>query len=756
MSVRESTRQQFRVGGMDCPSCAARIERHLRGVAGVTDAQVQFAAGRVTVTYAPDAVTPDDLAAALDRLGHPVEADAGADRSAPRPPEAPPEEHGACHAGCCSAPSGHRQERGTRGWLARWAPTLAAGVGIAAGFAAQLLGAAPAIWQALFGAGILAGGVPVARAAWTALRARHTTDVNFLMLLAVIGAVALGDWVEAATVLVLFSIAGALEAHSMERARQAIRALVNLAPPAARVREPDGERLVPVEQVPVGARLSIRPGDRIPLDGEVLSGVSTVNQAAITGESLPAEKASGDPVFAGTFNERGSLEVRVTRSAADSTLARIVQLVEDAQANRSATEQFIDRFARVYTPAILMVAALLAVVPPLLLHAAWQTWIYRALTLLIVACPCALVISTPVAIVCALTRAARGGALIKGGAALERAGAIQAIAFDKTGTLTLGRPALTDVVSMNGVSERELLRLAAGVERHSEHLVAQAIGEGARDAGLAVPVPEAFEALPGQGARAVVEGRPLVVGKPALIRDRLGLGGATAADALTSRLQEEGKTVVWLAEEAATGSGPGANRWPSAPPPLVGLLAVADTPREAARDTVTALRKLGIARVEMMTGDNPATAAAVAAAVGIDHYHAELLPADKVARIQALEAEVGPTAMVGDGINDAPALALASVGVAMGAAGTDVALETAEIALMGDDLTRLPGVIALSRRTLRIIQANVTLSLLVKAGFIALTMAGLGSLWLAVVADTGCSLVVVANSLRLLRSDRSG
>jgi Cd2+/Zn2+-exporting ATPase len=729
--VRETSQQQFRVGGMDCPSCATRIERSLRALPGVTGADVQFAAGRVTVTYQPETVTPSDLASALDRLGHPAQW------------EEPAPVNGS-QAACCGGSVGHdlghgvAHEHGSA--VARWAPTLAAGAGIAAGFAAQALGAAAGVWQALYGLGILAGGIPVARAAWTALRARHTTDINFLMLIAVIGAVILGEWAEAATVLVLFSIAEALEGHSMERARAAIRALVQLAPPVARVRGEEGERLLPVEQVPVGALLLIRPGDRIPLDGEVVAGVSTVNQAPITGESIPAEKGPGDPIFAGTLNERGSLEVSVTRSAADSTLARIVQLVEEAQSNRSASEQFIDRFARVYTPAVLLVATLIATLPPLLFDAPWGTWVYRALTLLIVACPCALVISTPVAIVCALTRAARSGALIKGGAALERVGALRAVVFDKTGTLTQGRPSLTDVVALNGLPERELLRLAAGVERHSEHAVAAAIVEGARTAGVDAPVTAAFEALPGQGVRAVVEGSEVIVGKPALVRETVGSDGpdAARAEAVTAGLESQGKTVVWLARADE----------------IVGLFAVADAPRDEARETVAALRSLGISHVEMLTGDNPATAAAVATAVGIDRFHAELLPADKVKRVAALNAEVGPTAMVGDGINDAPALALASVGIAMGAAGTDVALETAEIALMGDDLSRLPRVIALSRRALRIIQANVALSLLVKAGFIALTMAGLSSLWLAVVADSGCSLIVVANSLRLLRADR--
>jgi Zn2+/Cd2+-exporting ATPase len=458
-----------------------------------------------------------------------------------------------------------------------------------------------------------------------------------------------------------------------------------------------------------------------------------VNQAAITGESVPVEKGPGDEVFAGTFNERGSLEVRVTRPLAETTLSRIVQLVEEAQGKRSSTEQFIDRFARYYTPVVLGIAALLATLPTLLFQAPFGEWFYRSLTLLIIACPCALVISTPVAIVCALARAARSGALIKGGVYLERAGALSVLAFDKTGTLTHGRPRVTDVIALNGLPPGEIVRLAAGVERRSEHALAHAILEHARHEGLEVPTPAQFEAIPGRGARAVVEGRPLIIGKPDLFV--LPEGQAASLQERTRALQAEGKTVVYLGTEAE----------------LYGILSVADTSRDAARKAVTALRELGIDRIEMLTGDNAATAAAVARDLGISDYRAELMPADKVTRVQELIREGGAVGMVGDGINDAPALAAASLGIAMGAAGTDVALETADIALMGDELSRLPYVIALSRRTLQVIRQNIAFALVVKVGFIALTLAGFASLWLAVLADTGCSLLVIGNSLRLLR-----
>jgi Zn2+/Cd2+-exporting ATPase len=712
-----TVQRQLRVGGMDCPSCAGRIKGQVCALPGVRAAEVNFAAGRVAVTYDPDATSLGAVAEAIERLGHPVQHEDARGEHAPGKDDA------------------HEHARGGAG--TRWTLVAIAGLAAVAAFVLEKLAAPAPLWQALYGISILLGGLPIARAAFLALRSRHTTDINFLMTIAAVGAVALGDWAEAATILLLFSIASALESHSMERTRRAIRELMRLAPEKARLRGEIGtptageERVVPVSDVAVGDVLVIRPGDRIPLDGEVVAGGSAVNQAAITGESVPVEKGLGDEVYAGTFNEHGSLEVRVTRPPSETMLSRIVQLVEEAQGKRSSTEQFIDRFARYYTPLVLGIAALLATAPTLLFHAPFGEWFYRSLTLLIIACPCALVISTPVAIVCALARAARSGALIKGGVYLERAGSLKVLAFDKTGTLTHGRPRVTDVIALNGLPPGEIVRLAAGVERRSEHALAHAILEHARHEGLDVPTPAQFEAMPGRGARAVVDGRPLMIGKPELFAkaEAAPLGERTRA------LQAEGKTVVYLGTESE----------------VYGILSVADTSRDVARKAVTALRELGIERIEMLTGDNAATAAAVARDLGIGDYRAELMPADKVARVQALMQEGGAVGMVGDGINDAPALAAASVGIAMGAAGTDVALETADIALMGDDLSRLPYVIALSRRTLQVIRQNIAFSLVVKVGFIALTLAGFASLWLAVLADTGCSLLVVGNSLRLLR-----
>jgi Cd2+/Zn2+-exporting ATPase len=577
----------------------------------------------------------------------------------------------------------------------------------------------------------------IAPGALAALRSRHAADIHVLTIVAAVGAAALGDWTEAATLLFLFSVAEALEEHCLDRTRQAVRDLVELAPEEVTVWRHGQETSQPAQEVAVGEAILVRPGSRVPLDGTVLEGRSSVNEAAITGESLPTAKGPGDAVYAGTLNEHGRLLLRVTHVAADTTLARIVALVEEAQARRSPTEKLVDRFARYYTPAILGLAAVLAVLPALL-GGDPGSWIYRALTLLIVACPCALVISTPVAVVCSLARAARGGVLIKGGAHLERLGALKALAFDKTGTLTHGQGLVTDLLPLDGARTEELLVLAASVEHGSEHALGHAIVRAAAAAELPLQPADDFEAVPGLGVRARLNGAEITMGKPEWLRE-MGLA-TTPVDTRVAELQSEGKSVVLVGRENA----------------LIGLIAIRDQSRATGAAVMRAVRGLGIDRIAMLTGDNPATARAVAEEMGITEYHAGLMPAEKVACVERLRAEAGEIAMVGDGINDAPALAAATVGIAMGAAGTDVAIETADVALMGDDLSRLPFVIALSRRTVRTIRQNIVFSLAVKTAFILLTLAGYSPLWLAVLADTGTSVLVVINSLRLLRSPDHG
>jgi Cd2+/Zn2+-exporting ATPase len=560
-------------------------------------------------------------------------------------------------------------------------------------------------------------------------------DINALMAIAVVGAIAIGQWSEAATVVFLFALAQYLESRSMDRARHAIRALIDLSPPDALVVRGDRELRVPVADVLIGDVVRLRPCDKVPLDGTVLDGSSDVNQAPITGESLPVDKHPGDELFAGSINGRGALSVRVTHGARDTMLARVIHLVERAQSERAPSQQFVDRFARIYTPAVLALAGILAVVPPLAGFGEPLDWIYRALVLLVISCPCALVISTPVAIVSALAAAARHGVLVKGGAHLERLAGIRALALDKTGTLTRGEPTVVGVDALDGSGPREILALAASVEEHSSHPIARAIVAHARAAGIPLRQARRASDLPGRGCEADIDGQSVIVGNARLFAER-GLLHPAVADRLRA-LAAGGRTAVLIAQGDH----------------VRGLVELADRPRGIARDVVDLIRAHGIPHVAMVTGDNGGAARSVAAAVGIDEVHAELLPADKVAVLNQLRARHGAVAMVGDGVNDAPALAAADLGIAMGAAGSDVALETADVALMGDDLAKIPYALRLSRATLRNVRTNVALSVLLKLVFLVLAVPGHATLWMAIVADTGASLLVVANGLRLLRTE---
>jgi Zn2+/Cd2+-exporting ATPase len=490
---------------------------------------------------------------------------------------------------------------------------------------------------------------------------------------------------------------------------------------------------LPVDDVGVGDVVIVRPGAKIPLDGRVRSGNSYVNQAPITGESLPVDKRSGDEVFAGAINGRGALEIEVTRLRRDSTLARIIHLVERAQAQRAPSQTFVDRFARIYTPLVLVLAAAVAIVPPVLFDVAWGSWIYRSLVLLVISCPCALVISTPVAIVSALAAAARKGVLIKGGATLERLAAVRSVAFDKTGTLTKGLFRVTDVMPLNGARPAEILSLAAALERRSEHPIGRAIVDRALADGIPAAPVEDFEALPGRGAEGIVGGRALLVGSHRLFEER-GLCAPEIEVALEA-LAAKGRSTVLVGADGVS----------------IGVIGVADEVRESADDTVALLKAQGILHVALLTGDHEAAARAVARSVGIPECRSELLPDQKLAAVGELRARHGTLAMVGDGVNDAPALAAADVGIAMGVAGTDAALETADVALMADELAKIPYAVRLSRATTRNIRVNIAFSLALKAGFLVMAVAGAATLWMAVVADMGASLIVIGNALRLLR-----
>jgi Cd2+/Zn2+-exporting ATPase len=612
-----------------------------------------------------------------------------------------------------------------------WVTAVAAGLVLAA-CALGYFAVVPAWVTALFVVAALVGSIFPAQRAIQALR-RGSLDINALMVIAVAGALAIGEFEEAAMVVSLFAAAQWLEAQSLDRARKAIGQLLDSAPADVLIRDHAGERRVAIDAVPIGALMIVRPGEKLALDGVVQGGQSDVNQAPITGESLPVEKREGDEVFAGTINGHGALTVAVTRRRADTTLARIVRLVETAQAQRAPVQQFIDRFAAWYTPAVVTLAVLVAVLPVVLAAQPFDVWLYRALVLLVVACPCALVISTPVSVVSALAGAASHGVLIKGGVHLERLAGVRVVAFDKTGTLTTGTFSLDRVIPLGHTTADDVIRLAAAVESQSEHPIAAAIVARAVGEGWALAMPSAVRALPGLGVEGVVEGSTVVCGTPRLFAER---GWMTAALAETAdAVIADGLSPVLVSRDGSA----------------IGVLGLRDRPKPDAAQTVAELTEHEGVRVAMITGDHEAPARAIARELNVAIVKAQQLPHDKVAAVQALRRESGAIAMVGDGVNDAPALAAADVGIAMGAMGSAAALEAADIALMADDLSKLRYAMRLSRATLANIRVNVALSIVLKVMFLVLAMAGVATLWMAVLADTGASALVVANAVRLRR-----
>ncbi len=692
----------FKIEGMDCHEEVAILEQRLKRLAGLEALDADVMGQRLRIKYDAARLSAGSIAEAVAQTGM----RAWLEHEAPVP---------------VAAPVGTRQRL-----------LVLSGVAFAAGLAGPFLGVPGGVVWVPFVLSIALGGVFTVRRALVSIRS-GIMDINVLMVIAVGGAIVLGEWSEAASVVFLFALAQLLEARAMDRARGAIRALMDLAPAEAIVRRDGGDQRVPVDDVTVGDTILVGPGEKLPLDGRVLAGSSYVNQAPVTGESLPIEKATGDDVFAGTINGRGALDVLVTRLRRDSTLARIIHLVERAQAQRAPSQTFVDRFARIYTPVVLAMAVVVALAPPLLAGGGWSTWFYRSLVLLVISCPCALVISTPVSIVSALAAAARKGVLIKGGAHLERMASIRCVAFDKTGTLTHGRLHVVDVLPVKGVDASDVLRFAASLELRSEHPIGRAIVAHAVSAGVRPLAVEGFQSLPGRGAEARLGAHALVVGSHRLFEER-GLCSAEM-EAAFDNLTVRGCGAVMV---AAAGTA-------------VGVIGVADEPREAARDAVQLLRKQGVRQVILLTGDQEATALALAESLDLDGYRAGLLPEDKVTAVEELRRRYGALAMVGDGVNDAPALAAADVGIAMGVAGTDAALETADVALMADELLKIPYALRLSRATARNIHANIAFSIGLKAAFLILAVTGTATLWMAVAADMGASLIVIANALRLLR-----
>ncbi|MBC3466766.1 heavy metal translocating P-type ATPase [Pseudomonas sp. RW10S2] len=695
---------RFRIEAMDCPTEQTLIQDKLGKLAGIEQLEFNLINRILGVRHTLDGTV--QIERAIDSLGMKAEPLAADDD------------------GSASAPVAHKT---------RWWPLALSGIAAIGAEIVHFSALAPEWVVALLAlAAILGCGLGTYKKGWIALKNRNL-NINALMSIAVTGAVLIGQWPEAAMVMVLFTIAELIEARSLDRARNAISGLMQLTPDMATVQQADGQwREVEVREVAIGARVRVRPGERIGLDGEVVSGQSSVDQAPITGESLPVEKTVGDKLFAGTINQAGALEFRVTAGAGQSTLARIIKAVEEAQGARAPTQRFVDQFSRIYTPAVFAVALAVAIIPPLFMAGAWFDWVYRALVLLVVACPCALVISTPVTIVSGLAAAARKGILIKGGVYLEGGRKLDFLALDKTGTITHGKPVQTDFKALDPLFEDRAQALAASLGERSDHPVSRAIAQHAKAQNIALSDVMEFAALAGRGVRGEIDGQAYHLGNHRLVEE-LGLC-SPALEAQLDQLERQGKTVVLLLDR----SGP------------LALFAVADTVKDSSRQAIAELHELGIKTV-MLTGDNPHTAQAIAAQVGIDRAEGNLLPADKLKTIEDLYAQGHRVGMVGDGINDAPALARAEIGFAMAAAGTDTAIETADVALMDDDLRKIPAFVRLSRQSAAILIQNIVLALGVKAIFLAITFAGMATLWMAVFADMGVSLLVVFNGLRLLR-----
>ena len=685
---------------MDCPTEEALIRKKLGGMTSVQGLEFNLMQRVLSVVHDSDALAA--VEAAIRDLGMNSEAMGSATKTALTEPTGKP-----------------------------WWPLALAGMAALGAEIVHWVGMPEWLSALLALVAITISGIGTYQKGWIALR-HGNLNINALMSIAVTGAVLLRQWPEAAMVMVLFTLAELIEAKSLDRARNAIRSLVQLTPELATVQQANGDWAdMSAKAVAIGQFVRVKPGERIALDGVVMAGRSTINQAPITGESLPVEKSIGDSVFAGTINESGSFEYRVTAEATHSTLARIIHAVEEAQGARAPTQRFVDQFARLYTPVVFAFALAVALVPPLLLGEGWHDWVYRALVLLVIACPCALVISTPVTIVSGLAAAARHGILIKGGVYLEEGHKLAWLAFDKTGTITYGKPALTDTVLLDQPVELDAVRVATSLAARSDHPVSHAIATAGQQNGTILLDVADFAAIPGRGVRGTVGGVHYQLGNHRLIHE---LGVCTPPlEVQLGELEEQGKTVILLTDRER----------------VLVLFAVADTVKNSSRAAIRALHELGIKTV-MLTGDNAHTARAVAAQVQIDEALGDQLPEDKLRAIERY-AQSGKVGMVGDGINDAPALARADIGFAMGAAGTDTAIETADVALMDDDLNKIARFVRLSRTTRTVLVQNITLALGIKAAFLVLTLLGMGTMWMAVFADMGTSLLVVANGLRLVR-----
>ena len=702
----------YRVDGLSCTNCAAKFERNVKEIEGVTEAIVNFGASKITVT-GEASMQQVEQAGAFEHLKIIPEKESFTDA-----------EHFTDH-----------QSFIRKNWR-----LLLSGLFIAVGYASQIMnGEDFYLTKVLFIFAIFIGGYSLFKEGFKNLLKFEFT-METLMTIAIIGAAFIGEWAEGSIVVILFAVSEALERYSMDKARQSIRSLMDIAPKEALVRRSGTDRMVHVDDIQIGDIMIIKPGQKIAMDGHVVKGYSAVNQAAITGESIPVEKNIDDSVFAGTLNEEGLLEVAVTKRVEDTTISKIIHLVEEAQGERAPAQAFVDTFAKYYTPAIIVIAALIATVPPLLFGGNWETWVYQGLSVLVVGCPCALVVSTPVAIVTSIGNAAKNGVLVKGGVYLEEIGGLKAIAFDKTGTLTKGVPVVTDYIELTeatNIQQNKNYTIMAALEQLSQHPLASAIikyGE-TREMDLTSINVNDFTSITGKGIRGTVDGNTYYVGSPVLFKELLASQFTDSIHRQVSNLQLKGKTAMLF----------GTNQ------KLISIVAVADEVRSSSQHVIKRLHELGIEKTIMLTGDNQATAQAIGQQVGVSEIEGELMPQDKLDYIKQLKINFGKVAMVGDGINDAPALAAATVGIAMGGAGTDTAIETADVALMGDDLQKLPFTVKLSRKTLQIIKQNITFSLVIKLIALLLVIPGWLTLWIAIMADMGATLLVTLNGLRLMK-----
>ncbi len=757
---------------MDCPDCALTIQKDIAKLPGVIWVNVDFMSGILTAETSNQEAL--EIERAVKKIGYDARADSGSSlkKAALFVPDMDcPDEEKTIRAAlaemdhiadlqfnllerkisilyggaispvinairkhgfdCQVIDPANNKRPATSSSLKSWSVAVSATL-IAIGGALYYLDISGLMFKSIILAGAVIGGWRIAYKGIMAGR-KLRLDMNFLMSAAVIGAMIIGQWLEAGAVIVLFSLAQLLESYSLDRSRKAIRALMDLSPKTVRIKFEDREATVPIDEINIGDIAIVKPGEQIPVDGRILSGSSLVNQANITGESMPVSKAVGDLVFGGTMNGDGALEIETIHAPGDNTLDKITHLIEEAQSRRAPSQGFVDRFSAIYTPTVVGLALLLAIIPPLIMGADWFEWIYRALTLLVIACPCALVISTPVTIVSALAAAARNGVLIKGGAYIENLHGVKAAAFDKTGTITQGRPTVIDVVPLNQMSESELVRIAASIEKRSQHPIGAALIDYAEKSKIELRNTSDFKAISGRGASGILDGTLVFAGNYSLFEE-MGISDETVAARL-ERMESESRTVILIGTTEK----------------ILGLISLADEIRPRSAEAISQLRSNGVGHIAMLTGDNDKTAQAVGLKIKADEIYSALLPEMKVEAIEILKRKYGSVVMVGDGVNDAPALASSTIGIAMGAAGSDVALETADIALMSDDLMKIPWAFRLSGKARRIIIANIVMAIGIKAIFIVLAGLGLATLWMAVFADMGVSLLVILNGLRALR-----